>query len=156
MQVLAKMAELVDDRHRIVESKPLIVRETHARDGRPIKEALAEGLTTYSSLSPPIAGFFSLVTGSSMLARKVVGVGSVGTGCWVILMMGNHVDDPLFLQYKEAQPSVLAPYAKSSPRWANEGERVVAGQRLIQGAPDIFLGWGNQGRRISTSANCGT
>jgi uncharacterized protein (DUF2252 family) len=145
VQVLAKIAELVDDRHRIVESKPLIVRETHAKDGRPIKEALTEALETY---------FSSLATDRRFLlaryriidaARKVVGVGSVGTGCWVILMAGNDADDPLFLQYKEAQPSVLAPYTKASRRWANEGERVVAGQRLIQGAPDIFLGWGKAG-----------
>jgi len=73
----------------------------------------------------------------------VVGVGSVGTRCWVVLMDGNGPDDPLFLQYKEAQPSVLAPYSKT-PRWDCEGRRVVVGQRLIQGAPDIFLGWGMQ------------
>jgi hypothetical protein len=58
-------------------------------------------------------------------------------------MNGNGTDDPLFLQYKEAQPSVLAPYSKTS-RWECEGKRVVVGQRLIQGAPDIFLGWGIQ------------
>ena len=75
------------------------------------------------------------------VARKVVGIGSVGTRCWVVLMTGNGPDDPLFLQYKEAQPSVLAPWSKT-PSWDNEGERVVVGQRLIQGAPDIFLGWG--------------
>ena len=75
------------------------------------------------------------------MARKVVGVGSVGTRCWVVLMIGNGPDDPLFLQYKEAQPSVLAPYSKEPP-WDCEGKRVVVGQRIIQGAPDIFLGWG--------------
>ena len=80
------------------------------------------------------------------VARKVVGVGSVGTRCWVVLMDGNGPDDPLFLQYKEAQPSVLAPYSKT-PRWECEGKRVVVGQRLIQGAPDIFLGWGTQPNR---------
>ena len=78
------------------------------------------------------------------MARKVVGVGSVGTRCWVILLSGNGPDDPLFLQYKEAQTSVLAPYSKT-PRWECEGKRVVVGQRLIQGAPDIFLGWGITG-----------
>ena len=75
------------------------------------------------------------------VARKVVGVGSVGTRCWVALMGGNGPGDPLFLQYKEAQPSVLAPYSKTAP-WDCEGRRVVVGQRVIQGAPDIFLGWG--------------
>ena len=74
------------------------------------------------------------------MARKVVGVGSVGTRCWVILLVGNDPGDPLFLQYKEAQASVLAPYSKT-PAWEFEGKRVVTGQRLTQAAPDIFLGW---------------
>ena len=75
------------------------------------------------------------------VARKVVGVGSVGTRCWVVLMQGNEIDDPLFLQVKEAEASVLAPYARATA-YANNGQRVVVGQRIIQGAPDIFLGWG--------------
>jgi hypothetical protein len=78
------------------------------------------------------------------VARKVVGVGSVGTRCWVILMRGKDTDDPLFLQVKGAEASVLAPYAGASD-YANHGQRVVVGQRTIQGAPDIFLGWGEQG-----------
>jgi uncharacterized protein (DUF2252 family) len=73
-----------------------------------------------------------------------VGVGSVGTRCWVIFLRGNHDQDPLFLQLKEAQPSVLEPFTGKS-KYSNHGQRVVAGQRLIQGAPDIFLGWGEQG-----------
>ena len=77
------------------------------------------------------------------VARKVVGVGSVGTRCWVLLLGGIDEDDPLFLQVKEAQPSVLAPYTAGSP-YSNQGQRVVVGQRVIQGAPDIFLGWGEQ------------
>ena len=77
------------------------------------------------------------------VARKVVGVGSVGTRCWIIFLTGNSADDPLFLQVKEAQPSVLEPFVSKSV-YKNHGERVVAGQRLIQGAPDIFLGWGEQ------------
>jgi hypothetical protein len=63
----------------------------------------------------------------------------------VLLLNGNGADDPLFLQYKEAQPSVLAPYVKASRGWESEGQRVVIGQRIIQGAPDIFLGWGKIG-----------
>src|SRR4051812_24965325 len=73
-------------------------------------------------------------------ARKVVGVGSVGTRAWVILMLGRHGDDPLFLQAKEAQRSVLAPFAGDS-EYENQGRRVVEGQRLMQSASDIFLGW---------------
>jgi hypothetical protein len=65
----------------------------------------------------------------------------VGTRCWIIFLTGNSHNDPLFLQVKEAQTSVLEPYVDKSI-YANPGQRVVAGQRLIQGAPDIFLGWG--------------
>src|SRR6202041_1702290 len=74
------------------------------------------------------------------LARKVVGVGSVGTRAWVVLMLGSDGQDPLLLQAKEAQTSVLAEFAGKS-RYANQGERVVAGQHLMQASSDIFLGW---------------
>lgn len=73
-------------------------------------------------------------------ARKVVGVGSVGTRAFMLLMMGDREDDPLFLQMKEAQPSVLEPYAGAS-QYQQHGERVVRGQRLMQSASDSFLGW---------------
>lgn len=74
------------------------------------------------------------------LARKVVGIGSVGTRCWVVLLLGRDSSDPLFLQVKEAQRSVLEPFARRS-RFSNQGQRVVEGQRLMQAASDIFLGW---------------
>ncbi|GAA2921457.1 DUF2252 domain-containing protein [Kitasatospora cinereorecta] len=84
------------------------------------------------------------------MARKVVGVGSVGTRCWIVLLLGRDGADPLFLQAKEADTSVLAPYAGPS-LYRNQGERVVAGQRMMQAAGDIFLGWervdGIDGRR---------
>jgi uncharacterized protein (DUF2252 family) len=73
-------------------------------------------------------------------ARKVVGVGSVGTRAWVVLMLGRDDNDPLFLQAKEAQSSVLEPYLPTSG-YANHGQRVVEGQRLMQAASDIMLGW---------------
>ena len=73
-------------------------------------------------------------------ARKVVGVGSVGTRAWIILLLGRDGQDPLFLQAKEAQESVLERFVGAS-RYANHGQRVVAGQRLMQAASDIFLGW---------------
>jgi uncharacterized protein (DUF2252 family) len=73
------------------------------------------------------------------VALKVVGVGSVGTHCGVALLLDNN-NDPLLLQYKEARPSVLEPYAGKSP-YAHEGQRIVSGQRLMQAASDIFLGW---------------
>ena len=73
-------------------------------------------------------------------ARKVVGVGSVGTRSWIALFLGRDSDDPLFLQVKEAERSVLEPFAGAS-RWRHHGRRVVEGQRLMQAAGDIFLGW---------------
>jgi hypothetical protein len=72
--------------------------------------------------------------------RKVVGVGSVGTRCWISLMLGRDDADPLFLQIKEAEASVLEPYAGRSG-FANHGQRVVEGQRLLQASSDIMLGW---------------
>jgi hypothetical protein len=74
------------------------------------------------------------------MARKVVGVGSVGTRCWIILMLGRDESDPLFLQVKEAQTSVLSRFVGAS-KYTNQGQRVVAGQRLVQASSDIFLGW---------------
>ncbi len=74
------------------------------------------------------------------LARKVVGVGSVGTRCWVILLLGRDSSDPLFLQAKEAQRSVLERFVGRS-EFSNHGQRVVEGQRLMQAASDVFLGW---------------
>ena len=73
-------------------------------------------------------------------ARKVVGVGSVGTRAWIMLLLGRDGDDPLFLQFKEAEASVLEPFLGKS-EFANHGQRVVEGQRLTQAASDILLGW---------------
>jgi uncharacterized protein (DUF2252 family) len=79
------------------------------------------------------------------LARKVVGIGSVGTRCYVALLLGAHDEDPLFLQIKEARRSVLAPALGRGPH-ANHGERVVSGQRIMQAASDLLLGWTRVGR----------
>ncbi|HWN88842.1 MAG TPA: DUF2252 domain-containing protein [Chitinophagaceae bacterium] len=144
MQVLGKLTDMVDDKFRLKVNAPFIVRETHTQNGMPIDEALGLFLESY---------FLSLADDRKALlrqyrivdaARKVVGVGSVGTRCWIIFLTGNNSDDPLFLQLKEAQPSVLEPFVSQS-KYSNHGQRVVAGQRLIQAAPDIFLGWGELG-----------
>jgi uncharacterized protein (DUF2252 family) len=144
MQVLGKLTDIVDDKFRLKVNAPFIVRETHTQNGLPIEEALGLFLDSY---------FLSLADDRKALlqhyrvvdvARKVVGVGSVGTRCWIIFLTGNNSDDPLFLQLKEAQPSVLEAYSSRSV-YSNHGQRVVAGQRLIQAAPDIFLGWGEFG-----------
>lgn len=143
LQVLDKMTDLVDDQHRIIEQPPFIVREEHTSQGRPVHEALNLFFQHYfDSLSPEkrkLLQRYSVVD----VAHKVVGVGSVGTRCWIVLLKGRDTDDPLFLQIKEAQPSVLAAYAPAAlPAGGNQGQRVVLGQRMIQGSPDIFLGWG--------------
>lgn len=141
LQVLGKMAELVNDKQRIVEQRPLVVRETRTEDGHPVAETVAQVLSLYRASLPEDRRVLLERYRVLDVARKVVGVGSVGTRCWVLLLAGNGADDPLFLQFKEAQASVLAPYAGASP-FECEGQRVVVGQRLIQGSPDIFLGWG--------------
>ena len=143
LQVLDKMTDLVDNAHQIVEQRPFIVRASHTSMGRPVQEAINLFLEAYfRTLAPDrqmLLGRYSVLD----VAHKVVGVGSVGTRCWVVLLQGRDTEDPLFLQIKEAQPSVLSPYAPAPlPTSGNQGERVVVGQRLIQGSPDIFLGWG--------------
>jgi uncharacterized protein (DUF2252 family) len=143
MQVLGKMTDLVDEKYRLKVNAPFIVRETHSQAGRPIEEALGLLLESYfKSLAhdrKTLLKNYRIVD----IARKIVGVGSVGTRCWIIFLTGNNSDDPLFLQVKEAQPSVLEPFLdRSSSSPTDHGRRVVEGQRLIQGAPDIFLGWG--------------
>ena len=143
LQVLGKMTDLVNDQHQIHESKPLIVRERVTSTGRSTAEALSLFLQSYLATVPddrrPLLARYQIAD----VARKVVGVGSVGTRCWVTFLVGNHHEDPLFLQIKQAQASVLAPYTARSA-FSHQGQRVVVGQRLIQGAPDIFLGWGTQ------------
>lgn len=140
MQVLDKLTDIVDKKYRLRDDAPFIVHETHTKTGKPIEEALGLILESY---------FLSLGDDRKNLlrhyriadvARKVVGVGSVGTRCWIIFLVGKHDEDPLFLQVKEAQASVMEPFLSTST-YPNHGQRVVQGQRLIQGAPDIFLGW---------------
>lgn len=142
-QVLDKLANIVDNKYRLRDDAPFIVHETHTQMGRPVDEALGRLLESYMlSLADDrkaLLKHYRIVD----VARKVVGVGSVGTRCWIMFMLGNNSEDPLFLQVKEAQPSVFEPFISKST-YKNHGQRVVAGQRLLQAAPDIFLGWGEQ------------
>lgn len=141
MQVLAKLTDIVDQKNLIRVNSPFIVRETHSQSGKTIEEALKVVLESYfNSLTNEKKHLLSHYTVVDVV-RKVVGVGSVGTRCWIVFLMGNHSEDPLFLQVKEAQPSVLEPFTRKSA-YHNQGERVVTGQRLLQAAPDIFIGWG--------------
>jgi uncharacterized protein (DUF2252 family) len=139
---LEKLTERVNGRHRFIEDVPLIVHETRNESGTPIKLMLDRFLRAYTdSLDydrKVLLSRYQFVD----FARKVVGVGSVGTRCWVLLLQGIDSADPLFLQVKEAQRSVLEPYADLKLPFDHQGRRVVFGQRLTQGSPDIFLGWG--------------
>jgi uncharacterized protein (DUF2252 family) len=144
MQVLDKLTDLVDDKFRLRDDAPFIIHVTHTEIGKSINEALELFLQSYTASLADDRKYLLSQYRIVDVARKVVGVGSVGTRCWVIFLRGNHDQDPLFLQLKEAQASVLEPFVGKS-KYSNHGQRVVAGQRLIQGAPDIFLGWGEQG-----------
>src|SRR5215471_13706422 len=140
-----KMAEKVNGLYRIKDEPPLIehvvdqgdVEKTQAYEHEWIKNYFAAYVETLPDTRKVLLGNYSFVD----VARKVVGVGSVGTRTWVVLLMaGGDGDDPLFLQLKEADASVLEPSCGNSP-YANHGERVVQGQLLMQEASDIFLGW---------------
>jgi len=136
---LAKLCEEVDGDYRIRSAPPLIVRvpvKHHAQIEETLRSAIAEYEQSMSVERREVVNRHHFVD----FARKVVGVGSVGTEAMMILLMGDLEDDPLFLQIKEANTSVLAPYAGAS-EYAHQGERVVHGQRLMQAASDAFLGW---------------
>jgi uncharacterized protein (DUF2252 family) len=139
---LEKLTEQVDGKHRFIEHVPLIERLSRSESGTPIRVFLDRLLHAYiDSMTHDrqvLLSRYRLVD----FARKVVGVGSVGTRCWVLLLQGLDDLDPLFLQIKEAQQSVLAPYVGIELPFDQQGRRVVVGQRLTQGSPDIFLGWG--------------
>ncbi|MCT9011582.1 DUF2252 domain-containing protein [Streptomyces rhizosphaerihabitans] len=143
LQAFDKLTKTIDGRPRIAPDPPLLV---------PIGELLPD--LERSALERKFRGLIERY-GSTLasdrrallkdyrladVARKVVGVGSVGTRCWIILLLGRDDQDPLFIQAKEADTSVLAEHVGAS-QYRNQGERVVAGQRLMQATSDIFLGW---------------
>ena len=143
MRAFSKLTHMVDGEPRIISDPPLII---------PIEEvfASAEVSRIEQAIRRVIRSYRQTLNNDLRLllerfryvhsARKVVGVGSVGTRAWIALMLGRDDDDPLFLQVKEAQASVLEPFLGKS-RYANHGQRVVEGQRLMQAASDIMLGW---------------
>jgi len=143
IRVFAKRTREVDGELRIVADPPLIVPiEDLVIPGSDwesptplIKKLLSSYRRTIGRQGHPLEEFRYVHA-----ARKVVGVGSVGTRCYLILLVGRDDKDPLFLQVKEARASVLEPFLGRSA-YRNHGERVVVGQRLTQGATDIFLGW---------------
>jgi uncharacterized protein (DUF2252 family) len=144
MKAFAKLTEVVDGERRIRSDPPLVVRLADVVEGISdpesivdvVRAVLREYRQTLQGDRRHLLEEFRLVD----VAHKVVGVGSVGTRCWIVLMVGRDDDDSLFLQMKEAQASVLEPYLGKS-RFENHGRRVVEGQRLMQASSDIFLGW---------------
>ncbi len=143
LRALERLTETVDGEIRFRSEPPLLVpgRELIGEDaGAAVEETLRGVLETYRSTLPDDRKELLDAFEFRQIARKVVGVGSVGTRAWVVLMTGVDDGDPLFLQAKEAEASVLEPYAGASG-YANHGQRVVEGQRLMQAASDIFLGW---------------
>ena len=145
LQALSKLGEVVDGRYRIVSQPPIVVpaRELTATYGispedldRSLREQLRAYRATLQDDRRHLLECFELAD----MARKVVGVGSVGTRAFIALLQGRDAQDPLFLQVKEATASVLEDHLPRS-RYRHHGQRVVQGQRMMQAASDIFLGW---------------
>ena len=143
MKAFEKLTTMVDGEPRIISDPPLIVPIEELVtdvDSAQFTEWIREMLRGYrSSLQADRRQLLEQFRYVQM-AHKIVGVGSVGTRAWIILMLGRDGTDPLFLQAKQAQASVLEEFAGAS-EYENEGERVVTGQRLMQAASDIMLGW---------------
>ncbi len=145
LQALSKLAEVVDGRYRIVSQPPVVIpaRDLEAMYGysaEQIQDAIHQEFRAYRTTLQDdrrhLLERFEIVD----MARKVVGVGSVGTRAFIVLLQGRDEHDPLFLQVKEATASVLEDHLPKS-RFRQPGERVVQGQRLMQAASDIYLGW---------------
>ncbi len=143
LKALASLTKEIDGEIRFKSDPPLLVPASELvsdAEWRGFWEAMAGSIRSYRRTLAKdrrhLLDHYHFVD----LARKVVGVGSVGTRCWVALLLGRGGQDPLFLQVKEAQTSVLEPYLPK-PRVSNHGQRVVEGQQLMQAAGDIFLGW---------------
>jgi uncharacterized protein (DUF2252 family) len=143
LRALDKLTVAVDGRPRIVSDPPLVVPLDQLLDDADeervrarLRDYLQQYMQTLQHDRRQLLGGYHPVD----MAHKVVGVGSVGTRAWIVLLLGRDDADPLFLQLKEAEASVLEPPAEPS-RATNQGQRVVEGQRLMQAASDVFLGW---------------
>ena len=145
LQALSKLGELVDGRYRIVSQPPIVVpardlAATYGMSADELEHAIHEQFRAYRATLQDdrrhLLERFEVVD----MARKVVGVGSVGTRAFIVLLQGRDQQDPLFLQVKEATASVLEDHLPKS-RYQQPGERVVQGQRMMQAASDIYLGW---------------
>jgi uncharacterized protein (DUF2252 family) len=148
MRAVAKLVHLVHGQPRILSDPPLLVPVDELIPGETdranLESQLASLLTRYRRTLESDRRHLLEQFEVCDMARKVVGVGSVGTRCWIVLLLGRDPDDPLFLQVKEAEQSVLSRFVGAS-QYDNQGQRVVAGQRLMQASSDIFLGWQRAG-----------
>lgn len=140
LRALGKLTYEQDGRIRIVSDPPLIIPLDELTDAAGAEQQLQVVLAAYRESLTHDRRRLAASYRYADAALKVVGVGSVGTRAWIVLLLGRDSGDPLFLQAKEARASVLEPYAGASP-YRNHGRRVVEGQRLMQAASDIFLGW---------------
>ena len=143
MKALSRLTHQVNGSLRIISDPPLIVPIQDLIDAGETRDLEGEMRKLIDAYKRTLSGAAARLMDEyhyADMARKVVGVGSVGTRCWIILMLGRDHKDPLFLQVKEATDSVLEPFAGKS-RFTNHGRRVVEGQWLMQSASDIMLGW---------------
>ena len=143
LQAYGKLTTVVDGKAQFISNPPLVVPAEELVTGEQrehLEEFIRGTLRTYRRTLPTDRRHLLETFNFVRLARKVVGVGSVGTRAWMVLMLGRDDGDPLLLQVKEAQRSVLEAYAGRS-EYLNSGQRVVAGQHLMQATSDIFLGW---------------
>ncbi|MGE3799290.1 MAG: DUF2252 domain-containing protein, partial [Thermomicrobiales bacterium] len=132
---MTKLTEAVGEEYRLINNPPLMSHRTQSLNGR-MPETWAGYRASLTRERRMLLDRYRIID----VALRVVGVGSVGLRCFVILLLGNDDDDPLFLQLKEARPSVLETFGLRTP-FANHGKRVVTGQRIMQAASDLFLGW---------------
>lgn len=140
LRALRKLTRTRDGEPRIVSDPPLITPLEELTDAADAEERLRRVIASYRESLAPDRRHLAESYRYAHAARKVVGVGSVGTRAWIVLLLGKDSGDPLFLQAKEAGPSVLEPHLGAS-RYRHHGRRVVEGQRLMQAASDVFLGW---------------
>ncbi len=144
LQALAKLTCVAEGRVRLLSDPPVLVPvdelDLGDKDRAAIEAFLPGMIKRYARTLDTNRRYLLEQYEFCDMALKVVGVGSVGTRCWVILMLGRDASDPLFLQVKEAEASVLSRFAGASAH-RNQGQRVVAGQRLMQATSDLFLGW---------------
>ncbi len=136
LQAMAKLTEEVDGRRIFTNDPPLVTRVAEEQLGEEVRSLFAKYTSTLRGAQRRVLDRFQITD----MALKVVGVGSVGTRCFIVLLTGRDEDDPLILQVKEAEASVLEAHLPKS-EFEHQGQRVVSGQELMQAASDIFLGW---------------